>query len=103
MSSSSTENKEIPSEYRISEKWDKCIENFALHFSAGLVAGGLTSIVLARTGGARGVLTGFGAGAGAGSSWTTCQLAFKGDIDSQAKLDKAEKVVEDIKAKIQRS
>lgn len=38
----------IPSEYRISEKWDKCIENFTLHFSAGLVAGGLTSLVLAR-------------------------------------------------------
>lgn len=40
--------KEIPSEYRISEKWDKCLENFTLHFTAGLVAGGLTSLVLAR-------------------------------------------------------
>ncbi|KAJ0412910.1 hypothetical protein ATCC90586_002540 [Pythium insidiosum] len=103
MSSSSTSSdaSKIPSEYRISEKWDKCLENFALHFTAGLVAGGLTSVVLARTGGARGVLTGFGAGAGAGSSWTTCQLAFKGDSDAQAKLDKADKVVEDIKEKIQ--
>lgn len=41
-------DKEIPSEYRISEKWDKCLENFTLHFTAGLVAGGLTSLVLAR-------------------------------------------------------
>lgn len=39
----------VPSEFRISEKWDKCIENFTLHFAAGLVAGGLTSVVLART------------------------------------------------------
>lgn len=38
-----------PSEFRISEKWDKCLENFTLHFTAGLVAGGLTSLVLART------------------------------------------------------
>lgn len=38
----------IPSEYKISEKWDKCFENFLLHFSAGAVAGGLTSLVLAR-------------------------------------------------------
>jgi hypothetical protein len=54
------------------------------------------------SGGARGVLTGFGAGAGAGSSWTTCQLAFKGDSDAQAALDKADKVVENIKEKINR-
>lgn len=45
-SSSSSNN--VPSEFRISEKWDKCIENFTLHFAAGLVAGGLTSVVLAR-------------------------------------------------------
>ena len=43
------ESKEIPSEYRISAKWDKCIENFTLHFSAGLVAAGLTSLVVTRT------------------------------------------------------
>lgn len=44
-----SDNKNVPSEFRISEKWDKCIENFTLHFAAGLVAGGLTSVVLART------------------------------------------------------
>ncbi|KDO34283.1 hypothetical protein SPRG_19101 [Saprolegnia parasitica CBS 223.65] len=68
---------EIPSEYRISEKWDKCIESFMVNFSAGLVAGGLTSLVLARTGAGRSALTGFGAGAGAGATWTTCSLAFE--------------------------
>ncbi|TYZ63024.1 hypothetical protein PybrP1_004018 [[Pythium] brassicae (nom. inval.)] len=102
MSDSSSSNS-VPSEYRISEKWDKCIENFTLHFAAGLVAGGLTSVVLARSGAARGVLTGFGAGAGAGSSWTTCQLAFKGDSDAQARLDKSDKIVDEIKDKIARS
>lgn len=55
------------------------------------------------TGVARGMLTGFGAGAGAGSSWTTCQLAFKGDEDAQAKLDKADKVIGEIKEKVSRS
>ncbi|OQS06619.1 hypothetical protein THRCLA_20334 [Thraustotheca clavata] len=67
----------IPSEYRISEKWDKCIESFVVNFSAGLVAGGLTSLVLARTGSGRAALTGFGAGTGAGATWTTCSLAFE--------------------------
>uniref|UniRef100_K3X912 MICOS complex subunit MIC10 n=1 Tax=Globisporangium ultimum (strain ATCC 200006 / CBS 805.95 / DAOM BR144) TaxID=431595 RepID=K3X912_GLOUD len=98
-----SDNKNVPSEFRISEKWDKCIENFTLHFAAGLVAGGLTSVVLARSGAGRGVLTGFGAGAGAGSSWTTCQLAFKGDSDAQAALDKSDKLVDEIKEKINRA
>lgn len=48
----------------------------------------------------RGAVAGFGAGAGAGSSWTTCQLAFAGDSDAQARLDKTDKVVEDIKEKL---
>ncbi|OQR85460.1 hypothetical protein ACHHYP_11790 [Achlya hypogyna] len=73
----------IPSEYRISEKWDKCIESFVVNFSAGLVAGGLTSLVLARTGAGRSALTGFGAGAGAGATWTTCSLAFEAEEKSQ--------------------
>lgn len=49
------------------------------------------------------MLTGFGAGAGAGSSWTTCQLAFKGHTDAQAMLDKSDKIVDEIKDKIARS
>lgn len=96
-------DKEIPSEYRISEKWDKCLENFALYFGAGLVAGGVTSIVLSRSGAGRGLITGFGAGSGAGSSWMTCQMAFAGDASSQAALDKADKAVEDLKEKLSSS
>lgn len=49
MSADKSNAEGVPSEFRISEKWDKCIENFTLHFTAGLVAGGLTSVVLART------------------------------------------------------
>jgi inner membrane organizing system protein 1 len=45
---SNNKNASIPSEFKISEKWDKCLENFVLHFSAGLVAGGISSLVLAR-------------------------------------------------------
>ncbi|KAG2787968.1 hypothetical protein JG687_00000684 [Phytophthora cactorum] len=95
-----SDNKEIPSEYRISEKWDKCLENFTLYFGAGLVAGGLSSLVLARSGAGRGLVTGLGAGAGAGSSWTTCQLAFAGNTNAQAALDKTDKAVGDFKEKI---
>ncbi|TDH66821.1 hypothetical protein CCR75_002414 [Bremia lactucae] len=94
-----SDNGDTPSEYRISEKWDKCLENFTLYFGAGLVAGGLTSLVLARTGTGRGLITGVGAGAGAGSSWKTCQMAFAGDANAQASLDKADKIVEDFMEK----
>ena len=38
-----------PSEKKISAKWDACLENFLINFSVGLVAGGLSSIVVART------------------------------------------------------
>lgn len=48
----------------------------------------------------RGAIAGFGAGAGAGSSWTTCQLAFAGDSNAQEKLDKADKVIDEIKDKL---
>ncbi|CAH0485226.1 hypothetical protein KXD40_003034 [Peronospora effusa] len=98
-----SDNKEIPSEYRISEKWDKCLENFTLYFGAGLVAGGLTSLVLARSGAGRGLITGLGAGTGAGSSWTTCQMAFAGDVNAQTALKKTEKAVDDFKEKIKKS
>ncbi|KAF0699361.1 Aste57867_10077 [Aphanomyces stellatus] len=69
-----------PSEYRISEKWDKCVESFVVNFSAGLVVGGISSLVLARSGAGRGLVTGFGAGAGVGATWTTCSLAFEEEL-----------------------
>uniref|UniRef100_M4B4T3 Uncharacterized protein n=1 Tax=Hyaloperonospora arabidopsidis (strain Emoy2) TaxID=559515 RepID=M4B4T3_HYAAE len=95
-----SDKKEIPSEYRISEKWDKCLENFALYFGTGLMAGGLTSLVLARSGAGRGLVTGLGAGAGAGSSWTTCQMAFAGHDEAKAALNKTDKAVGDLKDKL---
>jgi hypothetical protein len=45
-------------------------------------------------------VTGLGAGAGAGSSWTTCQMAFAGDANAKAALDKTDKAVGDFKDKI---
>ena len=52
--------------------------------------------------GARGLLTGFGAGVGAGSSWTTCQLAFKGDDEAEDALSQSDKVVDQLKESLHR-
>ena len=55
-----------------------------MYTSAGLVLGGLASIVLARgggSGGARKVITAFGTGIGMGAAWTKCSI----DIDEAVK------------------
>lgn len=52
-------------------------ERGIMYVSAGLVAGGLASIVLARgggAGGARKAITAFGTGVGAGAAWTKCSI-----------------------------
>ena len=59
-------------------------ERGILYVSAGLVAGGLASIVLARgggAGGARKAITMFGTGVGAGAAWTRCSI----DIEEAVK------------------
>lgn len=45
---SSTSSAGIPSEYRISKKWDDVIENGVVNVSTGLLVAGLASIVLFR-------------------------------------------------------
>jgi len=55
-----------------------------MYASAGLFIGGLSSIVLARGGGAGGmrkVITAFGAGMGTGVAWTSCSI----DIEEAVK------------------
>ena len=51
-------------------------ERGVLYVSAGLVIGGLASIVLARGGGggARRVITAFGTGVGIGAAWTKTSI-----------------------------
>ncbi|CAM9881652.1 unnamed protein product, partial [Chrysoparadoxa australica] len=56
----------------ISEKWDECLERTCINLGVGLVAGGLSAVVLARSPGMRRALTGFGGGVGVGVSWVTC-------------------------------
>ena len=55
-----------------------------MYVSAGLVIGGLASIVLARgggSGGARKAITAFGTGVGMGAAWTRCSI----DIEEAVK------------------
>lgn len=58
-------------------------ERGVLYVSAGLVIGGLASIVLARGGGggARRVITAFGTGVGIGAAWTKTSI----DIEQAVK------------------
>ena len=53
------------------------LERGAIYTSAGLVLGGLASIVLTRgggTGGARRAITAFGTGCGLGAGWSRCSM-----------------------------
>ena len=51
------------------------VERGVVYVSAGLLTGGLASIVLARGGGgARKVITAFGGGIGLGSAWTRTSM-----------------------------
>lgn len=59
-------------------------ERGVLYVSAGLVVGGLASIVLARgggVGGARKAITAFGTGIGVGAAWSRCSI----DIEEAVK------------------
>lgn len=45
---SSESNQAIPSEFRISKKWDDVMEHTVINVSAGTIAAGLASIILFR-------------------------------------------------------
>ena len=65
------------SENVISNIMKQGTERGILYVSAGLLVGGLSSIVLARGGGAgraRKVITAFGTGVGAGAAWSRCSI-----------------------------
>lgn len=40
--------KQVPSEFKISEKWDVCLERTVINFGIGVVAAGLAGVVLTR-------------------------------------------------------
>ena len=80
----STTQSKSSSENAISDILKQGSERGLMYVSAGLVFGGLASIVLARGGGsgaARKVITAFGTGVGAGAAWTRCSI----DIDEALK------------------
>jgi hypothetical protein len=57
-------------------RWNRCAENALIKTGAGLLTGALTSFLLFRSGQARALAASFGAGVGAGISWTDCRLLF---------------------------
>jgi len=88
MSTSQSQSSSTPptssSENLISNILKQGSERGILYISAGLVFGGLASIVLARGGGgsgARKAITAFGTGVGTGDAWTRCSI----DIEDAVK------------------
>lgn len=88
MSTSQSQSSSTPptssSENLISNILKQGSERGILYISAGLVFGGLASIVLARGGGgsgARKAITAFGTGVGTGAAWTRCSI----DIEDAVK------------------
>ncbi|KAL7475200.1 hypothetical protein ACHAW6_001137 [Cyclotella cf. meneghiniana] len=74
------------SENVISDILKQGTERGLMYVSAGLICGGLASIVLARggSGAARKVITAFGTGVGAGAAWSRCSI----DIEEALKAMK---------------
>ena len=66
-------------EYKISAKWDRCIERFFINVGVGAVAGAVSGLLLARGKGGRMLITGIGTGWGAGSAYEACSRAFSVD------------------------
>ncbi|GFH10371.1 uncharacterized protein HaLaN_05671, partial [Haematococcus lacustris] len=58
-----------PPEVQLAEKWDRLAELTTKRLAYGLLAGGLTAVLLARGPGARTAITAFAAGTGCGSAW----------------------------------
>lgn len=65
-------------------RWRRCGENALVKSGKGAIVGGLVSVILFTHPVTRGVITGFGAGTGAGISWMECRAAFN---DKAFKLD----------------
>eukprot|EP01033_Poteriospumella_lacustris_P009860 gene9860-7061_t len=66
----------IPSELRISKKWDDVIESGVLNVSTGVLVAGVASIVLFRGRASRVAFTAFGAGCGVGATYKQASFEF---------------------------
>lgn len=82
----------VPSELRMRKRMEESVEDMAISVAVGLAVGGVLSLVLTRRGGsARPLLTGFGGGIGAGSSWTQSRMQPRKALsssDSKSNSDK---------------
>ena len=84
MSTQQSQSSTSSSDHVISNILKEGSERGVMYVSAGLVIGGLASIVLARgggAGGARKAITAFGTGVGMGAAWTRCSI----DIEEAVK------------------
>ncbi len=80
--SQQSQTSQSSSEHVISNILKQGSERGVMYVSAGLVIGGLASIVLARGGGGtRKAITAFGTGVGMGAAWTRCSI----DIEEAVK------------------
>ncbi|KAL6751025.1 hypothetical protein V8C86DRAFT_2790107 [Haematococcus lacustris] len=66
-----------PPEVQLAEKWDRLAELTTKRLAYGLLAGGLTAVLLARGPGARTAITAFAAGTGCGSAWQQVSKEFE--------------------------
>eukprot|EP00349_Pseudokeronopsis_sp_Brazil_P002371 CAMPEP_0202971854 /NCGR_PEP_ID=MMETSP1396-20130829/31623_1 /ASSEMBLY_ACC=CAM_ASM_000872 /TAXON_ID= /ORGANISM="Pseudokeronopsis sp., Strain Brazil" /LENGTH=82 /DNA_ID=CAMNT_0049701691 /DNA_START=62 /DNA_END=310 /DNA_ORIENTATION=- len=73
---SAESNQTIPSEFRISKKWDDVIEHSIVNVSMGVLTAGVASIVLFRGRNTRMAFTALGAGFGAGMSYKQASYEF---------------------------
>ena len=72
----------LPSDQVVPATIKEGLERGTWYVGAGLAAGALASIVLARGGGAsRKVITAFGGGAGMGAAWTRCSMDLEGVLE----------------------
>jgi hypothetical protein len=67
----------VPSELRLSLKWQQTFERFAVNTSIGAVACGLASVILFRSPFLRFGFTTFGAGFGAGDAFRVSNIEFE--------------------------
>mmetsp|Transcript_19740 Transcript_19740/g.40028 ORF Transcript_19740/g.40028 Transcript_19740/m.40028 type:complete len:90 (+) Transcript_19740:130-399(+) len=76
----------VPSDEVVSAAIRRGAERAASYVGAGLVVGGLASLVLARGGGgSRKAIAAFGGGTGLGAAWTRCSMEIEEALGEVAK------------------
>jgi len=74
----------VPSELRLTQKWDYAVETFLTRSAIGLVTAGLFSIVLFKGRCARLSFSTFGLGVGVGDAFRVANTAFEKEKEKKA-------------------